>query len=586
MKMITCNDLIKVYFDDVTENKVAALRGLDLKVKEGELVSIIGPSGAGKTTLVRILSGIELPTSGQVMINGNEFGELDEFERREFRFYHIGVINQFTTQNLFAHLTVKQNLMVPKKLFFLPREESLKDVNELLKILNLQHVESNRVDKLSGGEAMRLSMGVALAKNPDILLADEPTGQLDSKNTQEMIETIKQINLDMGKTILVVTHDIRYRNVFEKSFVIRDGRLAGISEDMGKDELEFLMQSSEINKSYMDASNFVRIPDEIKSVTDLGEIVEFDLHPSKKLGIFWNPDAISRDNILDILSSPAEESETEVDQDPMEEVEKLLSREFIPPEKAKPFIRIKGLTKGYDSRAGYNEVISKLNLNFIRGDFVFISGPSGVGKTTLLNLIAGLIKPEDGQIKVDGFSVNESAEKEVSLFRLNNIAYITQHNNLFGPLQIKDNFTIPYLFSRQKFDEEYSLSVAKECFIDHKLDAYPSELSEGEKQRAALATALNRRTSLILADEPTANLDTDLARSVIDMLMDTVRINNSTIVTCSHDLTLLRPGFRHIRLLDGQVASDKRITKDDLKEIVVEYLQIEENKKKRKSKKK
>ncbi len=584
--MITCTDLIKVYHDKSTDYKVAALRGMDLKVKEGELVSIIGPSGAGKTTLVRILSGIELPTSGKLLINGHDFTELDEFERREFRFYHIGIINQFTTQNLFPHLSVKQNLLVPKKLFFLPKEQSHKEANELLKILNLQHVENNKVEKLSGGEAMRLSMGVALAKNPDILLADEPTGQLDSKNTQDMIETIKQINRAMGKTILVVTHDIRYRNVFEKSFVIRDGRLAGIGTDIGKDELEFLMHSSEVNKSYLDASNFVRIPDEIKAVTALGEVVEFDIHPSKKLGIFWNPDAITRDKILDIISNPLEESDTEIEQVSMEEVEKLLSREFIPPEKTKPFIRIKGLTKGYQSRAGYNEVISNLNINFNKGDFIFISGPSGVGKTTLLNLIAGLIKPEKGQIKVEGFAVNESSEKETSLFRLKNIAYITQHNNLFGPLQIKDNFTIPYLFSRQKFDKEYSLSVAKECFIDHKLDSYPGELSEGEKQRAALATALNRRTSVILADEPTANLDTDLARSVMDMLMDTVRINNSTIITCSHDLTLLRPGFRHIKLLDGQVEDDRRITKGDLKEIVMEYLQIEEKKKRRKGKKK
>ena len=584
--MITCNDLIKVYHDEVTEYKVAALRGLDLKVKEGELVSIIGPSGAGKTTLVRILSGIELPTSGKVLINDHDFGIMDEFERREYRFYNIGLINQFTTQNLFAHLSVRQNLMVPKRLFFMPREESVKEVNELLKILNLQHVEHNRVNKLSGGEAMRLSMGVALAKNPKILLADEPTGQLDSKNTQEMIETIKQINLAMGKTILVVTHDIRYRNVFEKSFVIRDGRLVGIGKDIGKDELEFLMQSSDVNRSYMDASNFVRIPDEIKAVTALGEVVEFDLHPSKKLGIFWNPDAITRDKILDIISNPIEDIETEVEQVSMEEVEKLLSREFIPPKKTEPFIHVKDLTKGYQSRAEYNEVISNLNIELNKGDFVFISGPSGVGKTTLLNLIAGLIKPEKGQINIDGFSINESSERETSLFRLNNIAYITQHNNLFGPLQILDNFTIPYLFSNKKFDKEYSLSVAKECFIDHKLDAYPNELSEGEKQRAALATALNRRTDLILADEPTANLDTELARSIMDLLMDTVRINKATIITCSHDLTLLRPGFRHIRLLDGKVAEDKRVTKEDLKRIIIEYLQIEENKKKRKGKKK
>ena len=584
--MITCNDIIRVYHDPVTDYKVAALRGLDLNVKEGELVSIIGPSGSGKTTLVKILAGIDLPTSGQVLINGKDFTKLDEFERREYRFYHIGVINQFTTQNLFGHLTVKQNMLVPKKLSYLPKEESLKDINELLKILNLQHVEHNRVDKLSGGEAMRLSMGVALAKNPDILLCDEPTGQLDSKNTQDMIESIKQINLALGKTVLVVTHDIRYRNVFKRSFVIRDGRLVGIGKDIGKSELEFLMQSSDLNRSYMDASNFVRVPDDIKSVTALGEIVEFDYHPSKKLGLFWNPEVITRDKIFNILSSPVEENDQEIEQVKMEEVEKLLSREFLFPKKSKSFIKIKDLTKGYESRAGYHAVISKLNLDFKKGDFIFISGPSGVGKTTLLNLIAGLIKPEQGTIKVDGFSINESSEKETSMFRLNNIAYITQHNNLFSPLQIRDNFVIPYMFSSKKFDKEYSLSVAKECFIDHKLDAYPTELSEGEKQRAALATALNRKTNLILADEPTANLDTDLARSVMDLLMDTVRINNATLITCSHDLTLLRPGFRHIRLLDGQVAEDKRITKNDLRKIVIEYLQIEENNRINKKRKK
>ncbi|MHA1408673.1 MAG: hypothetical protein ACTSSG_15005, partial [Candidatus Heimdallarchaeaceae archaeon] len=122
---------------------------------------------------------------------------------------------------------------------------------------------------------MRLSLGVALSKNPKILLADEPTGQLDTVNTEELIETIKQINLSFGKTILVVTHDIRYRTIFEKSFIIRDGRLVGISKDIERDELEFLLHSSDINKSYLDPSNFVRIPDDIKSVTALGEVVEF-----------------------------------------------------------------------------------------------------------------------------------------------------------------------------------------------------------------------------------------------------------------------------------------------------------------------
>ncbi len=576
--MIRCIDLIKIYHDPITEVKVPALRGLDLEIKEGELVSIIGPSGAGKTTLVKMLAGTELPTSGSIHIRNQNFSKMSDFERREFRFYNVGIVNQFISENLFSNLNVKQNLLVPKKIFYLPREQSHKEVDELIKLLNLEHVTSNTVAKLSGGEAMRLSLGVALAKNPNILLLDEPTGQLDSMNTREMIETIKQVNMALGKTILVVTHDIRYRTIFEKSFIIRDGRLVGISKDIDRDELEFLMHSSEINRSYMDPSNFVRIPDEIKSITALGEVVEFDTHPSKKVGVFWNPELIARDQVYEIMKSPLEEMEDKIDEIQFEDIEHLISREFIPPKKPKSLVKIKNITKGYHSQAGFSEVIKNLNLDIHEGDFVFISGPSGVGKTTLLNLIAGLIKPDDGNIQVMKFPITKEKEKEVSIFRLNNIAYISQHNNLFDPLQVKDNLRLPNLFQKKKYDLEHALSISKECHIDHKLEAYPNELSAGETQRASLAAVLTRKTKVILADEPTANLDSELARTIIDLLMDTVRINKSTIITCSHDLSLLRPGFRHIRLLDKKIEEDTRVTKYGLREILKEYLMIQEKK--------
>ena len=577
--MIKCVDVIKIYHDPVTDYKVAALRGLDLDIKEGDLVSVIGPSGAGKTTLIKILAGIELPTSGHVSIDGNNFNDLSEYERREFRFYHLGLINQFISENLFSHLSVKQNLLIPKKMFYLPKEQARKDVEELAKLLNLKHVYNNTVAKLSGGEAMRLSMGVALAKDPKILLADEPTGQLDTKNTQDIIDAIKQVNTALGKTVIVVTHDIRFRTIFEKSFIIRDGRLVGISRDTQREELEFLMHSSDINRAYMDASNFVRVPDEVKFATSVKDLVEFDTHPSNKLGLFWNPDLITRDKIYEIISKPADKSDDKVDKLSFQDVEHLLSREFIPPKKKKNLIQFKKVSKGYHSRAGYNEVIQKLDLNIHEGDFIFISGPSGVGKTTLLNLIAGLIKPEEGSVDVMKFPINHKGENEISGFRLKNIAYITQHNNLFDPIKIQDNFLIPKIFSRLKFDEEYSESIIKECHIGHRLDAYPYELSEGEKQRAALALSLSRKTKIILADEPTANLDTELARHIVDLLMDIVRINNATVITCSHDLTLLRPGFRHLQLLDGKVDKDKRVSKNELETIVKEYLQIKDNKK-------
>lgn len=579
MKMIRCEDIIKIYQDPVTEVSVAALRGLSLNIKEGELVSIIGPSGSGKTTLINMIAGVDELTSGALYINDQRFDKMSEFERREFRFYKVGMINQFTSENLFSHLSVRQNLLIPKQIFYLPREQSNKEVDELISLLNLEHVKNNTVAKLSGGEAMRLSLGVALAKKPEIILADEPSGQLDSQHTREMIETIKQINMALGTTILVVTHDIRYRTIFEKSFILRDGRLAGISKDIDRDELEFLMHSTEINRAYIDPSNFVRIPDEIKSIAALSDVVEFDIHPTKKMGIFWNPETISRDQIYKLLTSPAEDIEEQIERIKFEDVEAILSREFIPPKKSQPIIRVKNLSKGYKSEAGYNEVIKKINLNIDKGDFVFMSGPSGVGKTTLLNLIAGLISPEEGTIKVDKFPITEEKEGLVSLFRLNNIAYVSQHNNLFDPLQVKDNLLIPSLFSGEKYDVEYGNSIVKECHIDHKLDSYPNELSAGEIQRATLAAALSRKTRIILADEPTANMDSELARTIMDLLMDIVRINKATVVVCSHDLSLLRPGFRHIRLLDGKIEEDNRITKKELESIIKEYLLIKDNKK-------
>ncbi|MHA1353274.1 MAG: ATP-binding cassette domain-containing protein, partial [Candidatus Heimdallarchaeaceae archaeon] len=334
--MIQADDLLKVYYDPVTEYKVAALRGLSLNIKEGQLVSIIGPSGSGKTTLINILAGLDVPTGGRVIIKGQQLDKMTERERREFRYYNIGLINQFISQNLFPRLTVMDNLMIPKRMFCLPHETAKKEVEELLELLRLKHIAKNNVEKISGGEAIRLSLGVALAKNPDILLCDEPTGQLDNMHTKEVVETIKDVNITMGKTILV----------------------------------------------------FARIPDEIKRSLGIKDTVEYDLHPSKKIGLIWNPDLITREDIYHILNNPEEEYEETVDQISYEDVEPILARSFVPPEKEEPIIKISNLKKGYPSPAGYNLVLKGINLTINKGDFVFISGPSGVGKTTLFNCIS------------------------------------------------------------------------------------------------------------------------------------------------------------------------------------------------------
>ncbi|MHA1867166.1 MAG: ABC transporter ATP-binding protein, partial [Candidatus Heimdallarchaeaceae archaeon] len=326
--MIQCIDLFKIYFDPHSDYKVAALRGLDLFVEKGDLVSIVGPSGAGKTTLIKILSGLEDITGGSVIIDEHHLEKMSQKQLREFRFRYIGLINQNISDNLFSNLSVEKNLMIHKKLFYIPREQAREEIREILKLLNLYHIRNNLVSRISGGEAMRLSLGAALAKSPKFLLLDEPTGQLDTKHTKEVINTIKDINENTGKTIVVVTHDIRFRNIFKHSFIIRDGRLVGVSQDMEKDKLEFMTSSSTNNKAYLDKNNLLRIPDQIKMKTKLYDVVEFDAHPAGSLGLFWNPDIVNREEVYKILNKPVDEAIKESREISYEEIEGIISRKF------------------------------------------------------------------------------------------------------------------------------------------------------------------------------------------------------------------------------------------------------------------
>ncbi len=577
--MIRCVDLIKIYHDTVTEYKVSALRGLDLDIQDGELASIIGPSGAGKSTLINILSGIDTPTGGLVLIKGIQIDRLTERERRDFRYNNIGLVNQFTSRNLFNNLTVRENLIMPMKMSFMPREVQKKETNDLLDLFNLKHVKHNKATKISGGESMRLSVAIALARKPHFILADEPTGQLDSKNTFEIIDTLKSVNKELGTTILIVTHDVRYRGVFNKSFLIRDGRLVGVGQDMKRQQLDFLKDASVLNRVYIDPSNTIRIPDRIKSSVALRDAAELDVHPSKKIALMWNPDLVSKEDVIEILKQPPDQWAETKDEITFEDVEYLFDRHFKPDPNAKTLIKVKNVEKGYEILGRINPVIKGIDLEINEGDLVFISGPSGVGKTTLLNLIAGLIKPNKGRISIGKQTISKMSDTQVSDFRLANIAYITQYHSLFEPIQLEDNLLIPYLFQGIPFDQEYATHITKQCHIDHKLLSYPDELSAGEKQRATLSLALTRKTPILLADEPTANMDSDLARSVMDTLMDVVEANRSTFLMCSHDLSLLRPGFRHLKISDGKIVDDVRITKKSLKKILKEYLQIEDEKK-------
>ncbi|MHA1200559.1 MAG: ABC transporter ATP-binding protein, partial [Candidatus Heimdallarchaeaceae archaeon] len=569
---------------------VSALRGLDMYIKEGDVASIIGPSGAGKSTLVKILSGLEKPSGGTVLIDNVNIAELSEKQMRQFRYQRMGIVNQFVGQNLLSSLTLEQNILLPMKMKYMARERAKKELNELLKVLNLEKIRKNPITKVSGGEAMRASVGVALAKRPRLLLADEPTGQLDTANTNDIVETFRDLNENFGTTILVVTHDLRFRNAFKKSYIIRDGRLVGVNTDLDRGELEFILRPQESNlQSMIDSSQFIRLPDEVYVAGNYKHIVEFDIHPSKKFSFLFNPNDTNTKEIYEILKRieeykpPAEEAEdselvaTKVgSQVSFSEIRPILEQKFNYPKKSDPIIKIENLHKSFPTGKIVHDVIKGVSFTVNKGDFVVISGKSGAGKTTLMNVISGVEDPDEGNIFIKDFDVVNGNAKDISDFRFYEIAMINQVNNLFSQYTVNENMVIPRIFNdREKLVTNDLPSIAEGVEIDHKVSQYAAELSAGERQRAALAVALARKSPIIFADEPSANLDSRLARNIMSLLMETAEQYGTTIIMSTHDLSLVRPGFRLIKLLDGRIIDDFRVTPDKLKGIIEDYLGVE-----------
>lgn len=219
MEVLRTEDLTREYgFGD---NKVIALNHVSFSVEEGEFVTILGPSGSGKSTLLHLLGGVDKPTSGKVYIGGQSIYEMKERELTAFRRREIGQIYQF--YNLIPVLNVEENICLPMLLDH--RQAERKDLDELLELLGLTERVNHLPSELSGGQQQRVAIGRALISKPKLILADEPTGNLDQKNSREIIKLFRELNEKYGQTILLITHDEKIAEHAERIFVIEDGRI-------------------------------------------------------------------------------------------------------------------------------------------------------------------------------------------------------------------------------------------------------------------------------------------------------------------------------------------------------------------------
>ncbi|MFX1255365.1 MAG: ABC transporter ATP-binding protein [Promethearchaeota archaeon] len=255
--LLECKDLIKVYPSPVEGLKFPALRGLNLSVEKGDLIAIIGPSGAGKTTLFRLISAFEFPSSGEIWFDGQLVNNFSIREQIKYR-QKIGVMYQLPSDNLLWGLSALQNVLLPMRYSGKFLEHQKERAYELLERVGLKGKEKREPPKLSGGEQQRVAIAVALANGPELLLADEPTGELDSHTTGIIIDYLKELNRETGTTIMVATHDKRFSQM-TKAYKIQDGRITTYQVTLSK------LNSADVRHevAVVDSQGNLRIPMDI-----------------------------------------------------------------------------------------------------------------------------------------------------------------------------------------------------------------------------------------------------------------------------------------------------------------------------------
>ncbi len=271
---ILCTDLVRIFIAQGVE--VQALQGLSLRVEPGELTAIVGASGSGKSTLLKILSGLDATTAGRAQVAGHDLLAMSERERVLYRRHTVGFIWQQTSRNLVPYLTAAENIELVLSIGGGPRRARTARATELLELVGAAELAERLPAELSGGQQQRVALAVALANQPLVLLADEPTGELDDASTAEVLEAMRAVNTEVGVTTLIVTHDASVSQHVRRTVRIRDGRTA----------TETLRRTGEAGGEHhaeefavLDAVGRLQLPQEYVDALGLRERVRLSLQP-------------------------------------------------------------------------------------------------------------------------------------------------------------------------------------------------------------------------------------------------------------------------------------------------------------------
>ncbi|MBQ4619204.1 MAG: ABC transporter ATP-binding protein [Clostridia bacterium] len=279
--IIECDNLVKIY--KTPDIEVLALQGLDLTVDYGEMMAIIGNSGSGKSTFLNMLGGLDRPSAGKLLVDGKDLFKLSDKQLVEYKQKTVGFVWQNNARNLLPYLTAIQNVMMP--MLFSDEKKKRARAEMLLDMVALSHRKNARLSTMSGGEQQRVAIAIALANHPRLLLADEPTGSVDQKTSDYILDMLREINRESGVTIVIVTHDQLLAKKVNRVVAIRDGKIS--SERIMKDsylerlhDISAMTDVNEVQDEYvvMDKAGRLQLPsDMLKKLGVKGNRVRMEM---------------------------------------------------------------------------------------------------------------------------------------------------------------------------------------------------------------------------------------------------------------------------------------------------------------------
>ena len=588
---VLCDNLFKIY--KVADLEVVALQGLNLELAQGEMMALVGPSGVGKSTLLNVIGGLDTPSAGAVRVAGWDLLRMKDRERVEYKRQAVGFVWQQPARNLLPYLSARENVELPMQHNGVRADARKKRALELLDVVGLADRADFRPDRLSGGEQQRVALAVALANNPPLLLGDELTGQVDSESAMQALDAVRAINQAFGTTVIIVTHDPLVASRVDRVVTMRDGRASTEirrrrnQEDGSIHEEEWVI---------LDPVGRLQLPRAYVNTLEMRELVRLHLEPdhisvwpqkgderpalgAPSTGSGQAPSTGSPPRVLAVAGqAPSTGSPPRLPRVLAVEVlavagqagqespvaqPKGLSRMFssqfsiLHPQFSDVGVSIttENLTRTFELAGEKVHALQEVNLEIPAGSLSAIKGPSGSGKTTLLTLVAGLDEPTEGSVRFGERSLAEmSGQEKINLCR-EEIGFVFQTFGLLPFLSVEENVQVPLRLLRTSRQERRVLvnEVLEMVGLSGRANHRTYELSGGEQQRVAIARALVKRPTLILADEPTGQLDSLTGASIIALLKQIATQTGVTVVVASHDPNVHENADWIFELKDGRL---------------------------------